>query len=693
MTDYPPARRGGDVDDHHGEQVPDPYRWLEDAADPETAAWVAAENEVTAAFLARVPARAAIRARLTELWDFPRSGVPFERGGRWFQLRNTGLQDQGVLFVTDDLADAGRPLLDPNVLATDGTVAVTSLAVSEDGSTLAYATSAGGSDWKTWHVRDIATGLDLDDLIEWSKYSGASWRHDGSGFYYGTVERPEAGRELSHESRMKRIFFHRVGTPQGEDVLVFALPEAPDSLPDAIVSDDGRYLVVSVRRGLHPETQLHVLDLEDAAAGFRPLVPGFTANMEVVANEGATFYVLTDDGADRRRVVAIELDRPERASWREVVPERAETLCEAHHYGGRLVCHYLCDAHSVLRVHGFGGEHLHDVPLPGLVTLGGSPVDHAGIEGRPGSDVVHFEVVSFTESGSLWSHDLGSGETALVRPSLAPLEPGDFVTEQVFAPSDDGTAVPLFLTRRKDIAPTGDVPVLLHGYGGFDIAITPEFSVTHAVWLERGGILAVASLRGGGEYGRAWYDGGRREAKQNVFDDFAGCARWLAASGWSRPGRIAIRGGSNGGLLVGACLTQHPELFGAAVSDVGVLDMLRFHKFTIGWAWTSDFGDPEVPEEYGWLRRYSPLHNVRDGTSYPATMLTTGDHDDRVLPGHSLKFAARLQAAQGGDAPVLLRVETAAGHGDGKPTTKAIAENADVLAFLEAALGVSPPEP
>ncbi len=712
----PVARRGDVVDDHHGELVADPYRWLEDTDAPETAAWVHAQNARTESFLAAVPERDAIRARLAELWDYPRWGVPVERGGRSFQLRNSGLQDQPVLYVTDpatdpagagpatdpagagpatwrtgDAGDGARVLLDPNVLSDDGTVAVSAFAPSEDGILLAYATSAAGSDWMTWHVRDVTTGEDLDDVVEWSKFSTAAWLHDGSGFYYGAMARPASGEEHLAESRLLRVCLHRVGTPQEADELVFEAPDEPEWLPGAEVSDDGRYLVVTVARGTFPESQVHVLDLEDPAAGFRPLVADFASAASYVTNLGEDFYLRTDHGAERGRVVVAPLGRTGRESWTEVVPETGDTLLHVVRCGDRLVCHYLRDAHARVVVHALGG------PLPGVPGQGEIPLPGfgslTGLEGRPGSTTVQLGFTSFTESGVLLSHDLVTATTTVVRRSAARISPEHLVTEQVFAVSGDGTRVPLFLTRRRDVLPDGDVPVLLYGYGGFDVPVTPAFSATHATWTERGGLLAVAVLRGGGEYGRSWYDAGRLEHKQNVFDDFCACARHLVASGWTRPERIAANGASNGGLLVGACCTQHPELYGAAVPEVGVLDMLRFTAFTIGWAWTSDYGDPADAHHYRFLRSWSPLHNVRPGTSYPATMVMTGDHDDRVVPGHSFKFAAALQAAQAGDAPVLLRVETSAGHGAGKPTAKLVAERSDFLTFLEATVAAGRDRP
>jgi prolyl oligopeptidase len=683
---YPPARRDDVVEELHGVTIADPFRWLETADAPETRAWVAAQNRLTEAFLSRFPAREEIRARLSELWDYPRFDVPFERGGRWFQTRNTGLQDQAVLYVAEGPGAQGRVLLDPNALSEDGTVAISGLEVSEDGSLLAYATSAAGSDWMTWRVRDVATCDDRDDVVEWCKFRGAAWRRDGSGFFYGALARPEPGREFEAENRAPRIFFHRIGTGQDDDPVVFAAPDQPEWLPGASVSDDGRYLIISIQRGTNPETRLEVLDLEEPDGGFRTLVAGFDSRAAVVGSVGSTFFVATDRNADLGRLVAIELDDAGRDRWTEVVAEQPETLIAAHLFGGRLLCHYLQDARSVLRLYELDGSHVRDIPLAGLLSVD-------SISGRAASSLVHFRVTSFTESGAVWSHDLVTGRTATLHPSTVGIDPGDYLTEQVWATSDDGTPVPMFLTRRKEVAPTGQVPVILYGYGGFDIPITPSFSLPFAVWMERGGLLAVANLRGGGEYGRAWHDGGRLAHKQQVFDDFRACAGFLHGSGWSAPRHTAIYGGSNGGLLVGASLTQHPELFGAAVSDVGVFDMLRFHRFTIGWAWTSDFGSPDDPEQFSWLLAYSPLHNVRPGACYPPTLLLTGDHDDRVVPGHSLKFAATLQGAQACDAPVLLRVETAAGHGAGKPISKVIAENADRLTFIEAAVGTAQPRP
>ena len=678
---YPHTRRDDVVDTLHGEKVADPFRWLEDTSSPETAEWVKLQNELTESVLSTIPSRTVVRDRLTQVWDYPRIGVPHERGGRWFQLRNSGLQPQAVLYVMTSPLDEGRVLLDPNTLSEDGTVALTSWEVSPDGRLLAYATSASGSDWMTWRVRDIDTSVDTGDVLDWSKFSGAAFDPSGTELFYVALDEPQEGREYLEESRIPRVMRHALGTPQSDDTIVFTAPDQPEWILGVFTTDDHRYLVMRISHGTFQENQLHVLDLTRPDATLVALADDFSAEVEVAGNIGATFYLVTDDAAERRRIVAVDVAEPTKQR-REVVAESDDTLLSATVYGGRLVAHYLHDAHSRLSVLDLEGSSIGDIELPGIVTV----TETSGDSDEP---LMHIATTSFTDSGSLWSHDLSTAVTTQIPVGRSAVDVDALVTEQVFVASDDGTRVPVFLVHRRDVTPTGDVPVLLYGYGGFNIPLTPAFSALRAVWAERGGVLAVANLRGGGEYGKAWYDAGRLGNKQNVFDDFCAVARWLGGdSGWSRPGRVAIHGGSNGGLLVGACLTQHPELFGAAAPAVGVLDMLRFHRFTIGWAWVSDYGSPDEPAAYQCLRSYSPLHNIRPGTAYPPTLVLTGDHDDRVAPGHSFKFAAALQAAQSGEAPVLIRVETSAGHGAGKPTQKVIDEAADLIAFVEHALGV-----
>ncbi|HUC03848.1 MAG TPA: prolyl oligopeptidase family serine peptidase [Acidimicrobiales bacterium] len=679
--------RGDVVDLFPGEAIADPYRWLEDTDAPATRAWIEQQNEVTDTFLAQLPVREVLRARLHELWDYPRVGTPARHGSRWFQTRNSGLQNQPVLFVMPTPDHPGRELLDPNALSSDGTTSVPAFAVSDDGALLAYATSEAGSDWMTWHVRDVESGEDRSDVVRWSKFSVAAWRADGSGFFYSAMDEPEAGAELTGRAGGIRILFHALGTAPSEDTLVLEWPGEPEWIPHAAVSEDGRYLLVSTSKGTAPENRIDVLDLAAPDASFVPLVDGFFCQAEVVSRVGGRFLVLTDHGAERHRLVSVDPGDTDAGSWREVIGERDALLLGVRHCGTRLVCHYLEDACSALTVMELDGTLVSELPLPAASTVAGDDVG-GGVVGRMDSDLAHFSLTSFVDPGSLWSLDSSSCAITNIRASSARIDLRAVTSERVFVTATDGARIPLFLTHRQNVAAHGDAPVLLYGYGGFGIPMTPTFSMSQALFVERGGVLAVAALRGGGEYGREWRDAGRLEHKQRVFDDFCDCARWLVTSGWSRPGRIAINGGSNGGLLVGACMTQHPELFGAAVPEVGVFDMLRFHLFTIGWAWKSDFGDPDDPEQFRWVRAYSPLHNVRSDVRYPPTLITTGDHDDRVVPGHSFKFAATLQAALGsGSGPVFIRVETSAGHGAGKPTAKVIDERADVLAFVDWAVG------
>jgi prolyl oligopeptidase len=684
------TRRCEQVDDYHGELVADPYRWLEDPDSAETKSWVEAQSDAAEAFLASAGAREEIRSRLREIWDFPRWSPPFEKNGQWFQSRNSGLQDQPVVYRMGSAGEAGEVLLDPNTLAAGGTVSVPAFVPDDSGSLVAYATNAAGSDWTTWRVKEVATGRDRPDEVHWSKYGVAAWDATGSGFYYCSTDRPPAGEELRAPVGVVRIAFHAVGTPQSSDEVVFERSDEPEWLPHPKVTDDGRFLVITTTRGTDPYSRVEVLDLSRPGLCRVVLVAGFTCRAEVVANVGTKFVLLTDDGAPRQRLVTVALEAP--GAPEELVAEREAVLVWAGNCGGRLVCHYLEDACSRLVVFELDGTFVREIALPSLASVAPDR-EGAAVKGRAGSAIFHYELRSFLDPGSLWSHDVESGETLLVRRSEAAFDPSGLTCERVFVTASDGARLPLFLTRRRDLAQNGEAPVLLYGYGGFSVPITPDFYKDGVVFAERGGIFAVAVLRGGGEYGSAWHDAGRLGNKQRVFDDFCDCARRLAHSGWTRPTKTAISGGSNGGLLVGACLTQHPELFGAAVAEVGVLDMLRFHKFTIGWAWKSDFGDPDDPEQYGWLRAYSPLHNLRPGTCYPPTLLMTADHDDRVVPAHSFKFAAAMQAAVAeGCGPVLLRVASSAGHGHGKPTSKSIAERADVLAFLDEVLFSHPLE-
>ncbi|MPZ73161.1 MAG: prolyl oligopeptidase family serine peptidase [Nitriliruptorales bacterium] len=677
---YPPARRGDVVDDHHGTKVADPYRWLEDTDAEETRRWIAAQNELTESWLAEVELRDALRARLTELMDHPRAGAPWRRGDRWFQMRNTGLQNQDVLWTMPAADAEGEVLLDPNLLSVDGTIALTAQSVTEDGSLLAYATSEAGSDWLTWQVRDTETGQEVGETVRWGKFSGAAWAPDRSGYWYARYDEPDAEDAFEGVNLDHKLFFHRVGTPQHDDELVYARPDQPEWGFNPEISDDGRFLVITVWHGTQPNNRLYVIDLDQDPGTVVELLDAGDAGYVFAGSDGSVLYVRTDLDAPSGRVIAIDVEHPRREQWREVVAEADETLERVRLIGGRLLGVYLRHAAHRLRWFRLDGKPDGEIPLPGLGTV-------EAVTGRGHDPACCFTFSTFTEPTAVFRHDAESRATAVLHRVAIGLDPDALTTEQRFVVSA-GERVPVFIVRRSDVTADGERPVWLHGYGGFQIPLTPAFNTEWLAWLERGGVLAVANLRGGGEYGRRWHDAGRLGNKQQVFDDAVAVAEWLIEQGWTRPGRIGIHGRSNGGLLAGACLTQRPDLFGAAVPEVGVLDMLRFHKFTIGWGWSSDYGTADEPEQFAWLWAYSPLHRIAEGTAYPPTLITTGDHDDRVVPAHSFKFAAALQAAQAGDAPVLIRIETDAGHGAGKPTDKLVAERADVVTFLVRTLGL-----
>ena len=654
----------------------DPFRWLEDPDSPETIAWVAAQNVRSNRFLSAIPQRAAIKQRLTELWDYERYGPP-SRYGEWFIFsRNDGLQNQAVLFKTRDLEATPEVLLDPNTWSADGTLALAATSISEDGRYLAYAQSQSGSDWMTWRVREIASGIDLPDEVPWSKFSSAAWASDNSGFYYSGYTPPADGNLYTAENRHHRVCFHTLSG--SEDPVVFETPEHDDWLFSADVTEDGRYLVITQSQGTHRESRVFLRDLREPDAPILPWLDHFDASYSVIANDEDVFYVLTDKDAPRSRLVAIRRDAPDVSAWTDVIAQAQGTdvLASVARVGDHWVAIWRTDAHERVRVHTLSGEVSHDVSLPAL----GAIVSWSARRTVPD---VFLAFSSFTYPTTILRHVVETGVTTTWRQPHVAFAPEAFETTQVFYPSKDGTRIPAFIVHRRGLVKDGSHRTYLYGYGGFDISLTPAFSPALIAWMERGGIFVQANLRGGGEYGQAWHDAGRLRNKQNVFDDFIAAAEFLIQEGYTSTPRLAIGGGSNGGLLVGACLTQRPDLFGAAVPAVGVLDMLRFHLFTIGWAWTSDYGNPDDPADREVLLRYSPLHNVRPGVAYPATLVITADHDDRVAPAHSHKFTATLQAAQAGTAPILTRIDVKAGHGAGKPTSKLIEEKADVWAFLE----------
>lgn len=675
---YPETQQVNQIDIYHGVEVADPYRWLEDPDSAETKAWVEDQNKVTFSYLSQITQREEIKTRLTQVWDYEKYGIPFKRGDRYFYYKNDGLQNQSVLYVLNSLDDEPRVLIDPNLLSEDGTVSLSGVAISKDGNLMAYALSYSGSDWKEWHVRNIETGEDLPDIIKWSKFSGASWTHDHQGFFYSRYDEPNEQTKHEDVNYYQKLFYHKIGTDQSQDILVYHRPDQKEWGFSGVVSEDGQYLIISVWLGTDPKNLLFYKDLTDPYAEVVELISEFKAQYSFIDNDGSVFWFETDLDAPRGRAIAIDISNENQT---EIIPERAETLQGVSVLNHQFVASYLKDAHSLIKIFNLDGSWVRDMVLPGLGSAGGFDGDRADTE-------TFYSFTSFTTPTTIYRYNMLTGESSVFRQPQVDFNPGDYESHQVFYHSKDGTRVPMFITHKKGIKLDGNNPTYLYGYGGFNISLTPSFSVSQLVWMEYGGILAIPNLRGGGEYGEEWHQAGTKLNKQNVFDDFMAAAEWLIANQYTCREKLAIGGGSNGGLLVAACQTQRPDLFAAVLPAVGVLDMLRFHKFTIGWAWCSDYGSPENPEEFKALYAYSPLHNLKPGTHYPATLITTADHDDRVVPAHSFKFAAGLQAAHAGEAPVLIRIETKAGHGADKPTTKIIEEVADKWAFLIRVLGM-----
>jgi prolyl oligopeptidase len=680
-TEYPATPRGDKVDTLHGIRVQDPYRWLEDIDSAQTRKWIAAQNQLTSDFLDELPLRGSILRRMTELWDYEKCTVPVKRGGRYFFTSNDGLQNQNVLYWMASLTAEPRVLLDPNTLSDDGTTALTGYAVSDDGTAIAYGLSKAGSDWQEWLVRDVDSGIDTQDRLQWVKFSGASWTKDGKGFFYSRYNAPSDGLAYKGANYHHKLYYHGLGTAQSEDELIYEHPDHKEWGFGGTVTEDGRYLIINVWRGTRRENGLFYVDLESGKKRVHELLNVFDAHYDFIGNIGSLLFLHTDLDAPLSRVIAIDIAKPEREKWIEVVPESKDVLRSVTMVGDVLIALYLSDAKSRAQVWTTDGTSIRDIELPGLGTA-------EGFTGRRGDPEAFFLYSSFTTPGTIFRYDVLTNEISVFRQPNTAFDASLYSTRQVFYTSKDGTRIPMFISHRKGLVLDGDNPTYLYGYGGFDIPLTPSFSVSHLVWMEMGGVFAQANLRGGGEYGKQWHEAGSKLNKQNVFDDFIAAAEWLIEEGYTSTSRLAIGGRSNGGLLVGACLTQRPDLFGACLPVVGVLDMLRFHEFTIGWAWTSDYGSPDDKDEFEALFAYSPYHNVKTGTAYPPTLIATGDHDDRVFPAHSFKFAAALQAAQAGPAPILIRIETEAGHGVGKPTTKLINEATDLWAFLVASLGM-----
>lgn len=675
---YPEARRVDQVDEYFGVKVPDPYRWLEaDVRESdEVAEWVKKQNAVAREFLDAIPERPAIEKRLTELWNYERYSPPRQEGGKYFYQKNDGLQNQAVLYVADSYSAAGRVLLDPNTWSEDGTVALSSYSPSEDGRYLAYARSEAGSDWQQVYVLDVETGKELDEPLKWVRFAGLDWKKDGSGFYYNRYPEPPPGELHQAAALNQKIYFHKLGTKQSEDVLVYERPDHPDWNFWSAESDDGKYLVLSISRSTDPQNQVFVRDASAAAdAPFQEIIGDFENQFWFIGNEGARFYFLTDLDAPTKRIVSMDITKPGREHVTEVVASREATLDGASILSGRIIGQYMVDVLSQVEVFDMEGKPLGTVKLPGKGTADGFSGDQSDKE-------TFFVFTSYNLPTSVYRYDVLANETQQIRQPQVKFDPEKFAVEQVFYNSKDGTRVPMMLAYRKDLATGEPQPTLLYGYGGYSISMTPAFQPAYIAWMELGGVVAVANLRGGGEYGEAWHVAGKATKKQNVFDDFIAAAEWLIAEGRTSSEKLAVMGGSNGGLLVGAVMVQRPDLFGACIPMVGVLDMLRFQEFTAGQFWRDEFGNIEKEDEFKALLAYSPYHNVKDGVKYPATLIMTADTDDRVVPMHSFKFAAALQRAQAGDAPILLRIEERAGHGAGTPVKKMIELAADRWAFL-----------
>ncbi|MCC5598061.1 prolyl oligopeptidase family serine peptidase [Nostoc favosum] len=686
---YPSSHKSNQVDNYHSTLVADPYRWLEDPDSEETRAWIEAQNQVTFGYLSEIPTREKIKQRLTKLWDYEKYGIPFKEGEslqdgsteRYFYFKNDGLQNQSVLYTLKTLDDQPKVLLDPNKLSEDGTVALSGLSISEDAKLLAYSLSASGSDWQEWKVRDVETGEDLQDHLKWIKFSGASWTHDNQGFFYSRYDEPNEKTQLEDVNYYQKLYYHQLGKPQSEDVLIYHRPDQKEWGFSGGVTEDGRYLIISIWLGTDSKNLVFFKDLTNPNAEVVELINQFEADYSFIDNDDNVFYFRTDLNAPRGRVIAIDTKNPAPENWREIIPQSAETLESVGVLNNQFVADYLKDAHSQIKIFDLKGAFIREVELPGLGSAG-------GFGGKRHDTETFYSFTSFTTPGTIYRYDMVTGKSTIFRQPQVDFNPNDYETKQVFYHSKDGTKVPMFITHKKGIKLDGNNPTYLYAYGGFNASMTPGFSVSLLVWMEMGGVYAMPNIRGGGEYGEEWHQAGMKDKKQNVFDDFIGAGEWLIANKYTKTEKLAIAGGSNGGLLVGACITQRPHLFGAALPAVGVMDMLRFHKFTIGWAWTSEYGSADNPEEFPALYAYSPLHNIKPNTAYPATLITTADHDDRVVPAHSFKFAAALQEAHIGDAPTLIRIETKAGHGAGKPTAKIIEEAADKWAFLVRTLDV-----
>ncbi len=683
--EYPETRRGNQVDDFFGVGVPDPYRWLEkDVHESDLVrGWVEAQNKVTNKVIQNLPYRKEIESRLTKLWDYEKFGVPFKRGERYFYYKNDGLQNQSVLYKMDSLDGEPEVLVDPNTWTKDGTDAMGGAEFSADGKYMAYGIQKAGSDWRTWKILEVATGKVLPDELNWLKFGGVSWAPDSKGFYYSRYDEPQSDEKFQSLNLSQKMFYHALGDEQSNDRLIHANPENPEYGFSPVVTEDGKYLVVTVWQGTDDRYRVLYRPLAEEGE-LNVLIDNFDNEYSFIGNEGSKFYFKSDLEAPKKCILIIDVDRPAKENWKVIVPESSEAMESAGMVGDNLILEYLKDAKTQVKVFDLTGKLIREVDFPGIGSA-------SGFGGKREHTGTFYRFSSFNLPPSVYRYDLKSGESTLIRTANVDFEPKDFEVNQVFFESKDGTKVPMFIAHKKGLQLNGKNPTLLYGYGGFNISLPPGFSISRLQWMEMGGVFAQANLRGGGEYGKDWHKAGTKTNKQNVFDDFIAAAEYLIENKYTSSANLGIQGRSNGGLLVGACMTQRPELFGACLPAVGVMDMLRFHKFTAGRFWVDDYGCAETDEaEFKALYAYSPYHNLTDGTEYPPTMITTADTDDRVVPGHSFKFAARLQEAHAGPNPVLIRIESKAGHGAGKPTAKIIEEVADEWAFLAKYLDMKP---
>ncbi len=678
---YPETLKENVVDNYFGVDVPEPYRWLENDTSAATEAWVKSQNAITYDYLDQIKFRPDLKKRLTDLMNYPKYGSPFKKDGKYYFFKNDGLQNQSVFYQQADLKSEPVMILDPNTLSTDGTVALTSLAFSKESKYLGYAIARSGSDWNEIFVLDMQTGKLLDDHIKWSKSSQIAWH--GDGFYYSAFDAPEAGKEYSSKNEFQKIYYHQVGQQQTEDKLIYEDKQHALRECYASVTDDEQFLFISITETTTGNGLL-MKDLSKPNAALVELAPGFENDYNIVEHYNGKLYLQTNWKAPKNRLMEIDPNNYKRENWKEILPETDNVLESTAIIGGKIMAEYMQDASNHLFGYDLTGKQLYEVKLPTLGSI-------SGLSGDKDDAEAFYVFTSYTYPPTIFSFDVATNSSVEFRKSEVSFNPDDYVSEQIFYTSKDGTKVPMSLTYKKGIKKDGKNPLMLYGYGGFNISLNPSFSIARVPFLENGGIYVVANLRGGGEYGEAWHLAGTKMKKQNVFDDFIAAAEYLIAEGYTSTPHLAIDGGSNGGLLVGACLTQRPDLYAVAIPEVGVLDMLRYHKFTIGWSWTSDYGNSEESKEmFEYLKGYSPLHNVKAGVKYPATLIMTGDHDDRVVPAHSFKFAATMQAVNEGGNPSLIRIDTKAGHGAGKPIGKVIDAQTDMWSFVMYNLGMKP---